>query len=350
MKLRAVGQDVGGEIKGIESLSYIPANGWGTEPHLFPNVTNSGLANDAESNRKLALASVWKWYQINATGANELLITRILKVPLEIGDINYLWQIVPIEHRLATTYTNEAGEAKPESPRVWGTFWKYNAGPPENTEESDCPVDFSIWNEKGIVQFDRQVLRWDDDNEIWVEADLWLYCAFKVRGVKNFKRHRYIYTVPTGGKKNGAGMEIIKDPTLILKLINKGGPGDADLGQFIETRAHVVNLISRTNLSDLKAIIGQMRLLVTNDSGPMHLAAGLGIPVVAIFGATTKELGFFPYGDGHEVVEAELACRPCGLHGAKSCPESHFLCMRLITVEEVFAACQRVLRLAHNLA
>jgi heptosyltransferase-2 len=129
-----------------------------------------------------------------------------------------------------------------------------------------------------------------------------------------------------------------------------GGPGDADLGQFIETRAHVVNLISRTNLSDLKAIIGQMRLLVTNDSGPMHLAAGLGIPVVAIFGATTKELGFFPYGDGHEVVEAELACRPCGLHGAKSCPESHFLCMRLITVEEVFAACQRVLRLAHNLA
>jgi hypothetical protein len=226
MKLRAVGQDVGGEIKGIESLSYIPANGWGTEPHLFPNVTNSGLANDAESNRKLALASVWKWYQINATGANELLITRILKVPLEIGDINYLWQIVPIEHRLATTYTNEAGEAKPESPRVWGTFWKYNAGPPENTEESDCPVDFSIWNEKGIVQFDRQVLRWDDDNEIWVEADLWLYCAFKVRGVKNFKRHRYIYTVPTGGKKNGAGMEIIKDPTLILKLINKGGPGE----------------------------------------------------------------------------------------------------------------------------
>ena len=58
---------------------------------------------------------------------------------------------------------------------------------------------------------------------------------------------------------------------------------------------------------------------------------------MAIFGPTTRELGFFPYGAGHRVIEKDLPCRPCGLHGAKACPQGHFLCMRLIGVGEVFA-------------
>jgi len=85
-------------------------------------------------------------------------------------------------------------------------------------------------------------------------------------------------------------------------------------------------------------------LFVTNDSGPMHLAAAAGVPVVAIFGATSRELGFFPYGNGHRVVEAELACRPCGLHGGRDCPEGHFLCMKLVTVPQVLDACRAVLK------
>lgn len=77
----------------------------------------------------------------------------------------------------------------------------------------------------------------------------------------------------------------------------------------------------------------------------MHLAAAAGVPVVAIFGATTRELGFFPYGPGHHVVETPLACRPCGLHGARSCPEDHFLCMRLLTVDRVHQACRDALKI-----
>jgi len=87
-----------------------------------------------------------------------------------------------------------------------------------------------------------------------------------------------------------------------------------------------------------------LSVFVTNDSGPMHLAAAAGVPVVAIFGATTRELGFFPYGPGHRVIEADLACRPCGLHGARECPEGHFLCMRLLTVDQVYAACRDILK------
>ncbi|MFI5346392.1 MAG: lipopolysaccharide heptosyltransferase II [Elusimicrobiota bacterium] len=122
-----------------------------------------------------------------------------------------------------------------------------------------------------------------------------------------------------------------------------GGPGDAALGASIAAESGAADLVGKTDLEELKSLMGRLSLFVTNDSGPMHLAAASGVPVVAIFGATTRELGFFPYGSGHRVVEAELACRPCGLHGAKDCPEGHFLCMRLLTVDQVHAACREAL-------
>ncbi len=122
-----------------------------------------------------------------------------------------------------------------------------------------------------------------------------------------------------------------------------GGPGDAALGAELAKASGAADLVGKTDLADLKALMGRLSLFVTNDSGPMHLAAAAGVPVVGLFGATTRELGFFPYGAGHRVVEADLACRPCGLHGAKACPEGHFLCMRLLTVEQVHAACRSAL-------
>ncbi len=124
-----------------------------------------------------------------------------------------------------------------------------------------------------------------------------------------------------------------------------GGPEDARLGATISSDSGAVNCIGRTSLDDLQALMSRFSLFVTNDSGPMHLAAGAGVPVVAIFGATTRELGFFPYGSGHRVVEAALECRPCGLHGGRVCPEGHFLCMRLLTVDQVYNACSQTL---HN--
>lgn len=122
-----------------------------------------------------------------------------------------------------------------------------------------------------------------------------------------------------------------------------GGPGDAALGAEIAQASGAKDLTGKTDLADLQALMGRLSLFVTNDSGPMHLAAAAGVPVVAVFGATTRELGFFPYGAGHRVVEADLACRPCGLHGAKECPEGHFLCMRLLTTDMVHAACRSAL-------
>ncbi|MEK7382061.1 MAG: lipopolysaccharide heptosyltransferase II, partial [Elusimicrobiota bacterium] len=128
-----------------------------------------------------------------------------------------------------------------------------------------------------------------------------------------------------------------------LKPVLLGGPGDAALGAEISKTSGAADLTGKTSLEDLKALMGMLLLFVTNDSGPMHLAAAAGVPVVAIFGATTRELGFFPYGSRHRVVETDLACRPCGLHGGRACPEGHFLCMRLITVDRVEQACRAAL-------
>lgn len=76
------------------------------------------------------------------------------------------------------------------------------------------------------------------------------------------------------------------------------------------------DLANSTGLRELAAILAQADTLVTGDSGPMHLAGAVGTPVLALFGPTTAEWGFFPAGERDRVLELELACRPCSLHGA----------------------------------
>ncbi len=114
-----------------------------------------------------------------------------------------------------------------------------------------------------------------------------------------------------------------------------GGPQDQALCAEIASPGGVLNWAGKTDLKELKALISLLSLFITNDSGPMHIATGLGIPTLAIFGATTRELGFFPYGSKHKVVEQDLPCRPCGLHGKRKCPRGHFLCMELTSIQEV---------------
>jgi heptosyltransferase-2 len=119
-----------------------------------------------------------------------------------------------------------------------------------------------------------------------------------------------------------------------------GGGKDRELNDKIlglmKTRA--INWAGQTTLSELLAAIAQCSVFLTNDSGPMHIAVACQVPTVALFGPTTKELGFFPYGSGHTVIEKNLTCRPCGLHGADACPLGHFECMKTISADEVFQA------------
>jgi heptosyltransferase-1 len=96
-----------------------------------------------------------------------------------------------------------------------------------------------------------------------------------------------------------------------------------------------LNLAGKTSLTELVELLRRCAVLVTGDSGPMHLAAAVGTPVVAIFGPTDPVLTG-PYGRGHVVLRADIPCSPCL---KRHCTNAVFMeCMERVTVEEVRAA------------
>ncbi len=100
-----------------------------------------------------------------------------------------------------------------------------------------------------------------------------------------------------------------------------------------------VDLTGKTGLLQLAAILEHCRLLVTNDTGTMHVAAAVGTPVAAIFGPTDP-VTTGPWGVGHAIVRKEVDCSPCL---KRVCPKDH-ACMQKITVDEVEAVVDERLR------
>jgi len=119
-----------------------------------------------------------------------------------------------------------------------------------------------------------------------------------------------------------------------------GGKEDEHLCEEIKAKIHshlVLNSAGKFSLLQSAALLQRCTLLVCNDSAPLHIAVAMRTPVVAIFGATVPQFGFYPYGEKDIVIEVEnLACRPCGIHGGDKCPIETFECMKNISTEMVF--------------
>ncbi|MBK8872173.1 MAG: glycosyltransferase family 9 protein [Elusimicrobia bacterium] len=108
--------------------------------------------------------------------------------------------------------------------------------------------------------------------------------------------------------------------------------------------APAINVAGQTSVRDLMIVLSRCKVVLTNDSGALHVSAALGVPTVAIFGPTVKPFGFFPKGHWTTVVESEgLDCRPCSLHGSKICPKGHFRCMNDVTMDRVVNAARDLL-------
>ena len=124
-----------------------------------------------------------------------------------------------------------------------------------------------------------------------------------------------------------------------------GGPEDVAIAAEIQRLCEgaAVNLAGKIGLSELPAVLSACRVLITNDSAPMHIAVACSVPTVAIFCATTPALGFYPYSANAIVVEKALTCRPCGSHGGRRCPLGTEDCIRLIPVEQVLRAVEELL-------
>ncbi len=124
----------------------------------------------------------------------------------------------------------------------------------------------------------------------------------------------------------------------ILCLI--GGKDDVVLCEEIVSAigtGRVFSTAGKLSLLQSAELIKRCKILVSNDSAPIHIAAAVGTPVVAIFGPTVPAFGFAPIGKLDSVIETlNLKCRPCAIHGGKKCPIGTFECMLKIKHELVY--------------
>ena len=126
-----------------------------------------------------------------------------------------------------------------------------------------------------------------------------------------------------------------------VRFVLLGSPKEAALidevlGFMKKGRANALRADHATgDLRRLASLIRRCDHFLGHDSGPMHVAEALGVPITALFGPTVRAFGFYPQGEGHTVFERDLACRPCSVHGSERCPLGHHDCMETLEPFEV---------------
>ncbi len=134
-----------------------------------------------------------------------------------------------------------------------------------------------------------------------------------------------------------------------LDLVLVGGPDDrataAGIGSSIgpTTGGRLVDATGALALQETGAVLARAAALVSGDTGIMHMATAVGTPVVALFGPTVGQFGFFPYRARATVLERDLHCRPCSAQGGTICPLGHHRCLGEILPDAVFAAVSQAL-------
>ena len=133
---------------------------------------------------------------------------------------------------------------------------------------------------------------------------------------------------------------------LNLPVILLGGKEDFENGDIISTKStgYVLSLCNKLNLNQSASIIKHAQVVITHDTGLMHVAAAFRKKIISIWGNTIPEFGMYPYYPTSEnegifknnMVEVKgLSCRPCSKIGYDKCPQGHFKCMQMIDTEGV---------------
>lgn len=128
----------------------------------------------------------------------------------------------------------------------------------------------------------------------------------------------------------------LQTPVILL-----GGKEDFENAQIIEaqvTTINVYNACGKYNLNQSASLVRQAKVVITGDTGLMHIAAAFKKRIISVWGNTIPEFGMSPYlADANSVIiqEKELSCRPCSKIGFKKCPQKHFKCMQNIDSKRV---------------
>ena len=126
-----------------------------------------------------------------------------------------------------------------------------------------------------------------------------------------------------------------------MRVVLTGGPGEIEIGKDIEAamKHAPINLIGRTTVRRMMAVLSRCRIMITNDSGPMHIAAALDVPTVAVFGPTDHTTTS-PLMERCRIVRKETPCAPCL---RRKCPTDH-RCMTSVEARDVIEAAVSLLK------
>jgi ADP-heptose:LPS heptosyltransferase len=131
-----------------------------------------------------------------------------------------------------------------------------------------------------------------------------------------------------------------------VKALIIAGPKDIALAQNVMQRMRhpAVNLAGKVSLSQLASALKRCQLFISNDSGPVHIASSVGVPVISIFGRNQKGLSpkrWGPVGEKDKVIHKEVGCIECLAHNCKK----DFACLKAITVDEVLKVADSILNI-----
>lgn len=126
-----------------------------------------------------------------------------------------------------------------------------------------------------------------------------------------------------------------QNPETTVLLV--GGEHDRETSNAVTDAmaAPSIDWTGSIDLSLLPAVIERCHVLVSNDSGPMHVASAVGTPVIGLFGPTHPRLGFAPLGDRDMALSLDLECSPCSLHGEKPCWKDTHACLEELRIDRV---------------
>lgn len=183
--------------------------------------------------------------------------------------------------------------------------------------------------------------------EKWVDTKLTkpkLYLSEAVlESVAHFKNEPYIVVAPTSvwftkQFPEANWIKFLKRFSFTSKIYLIGAPSDREACQrIVDGSRKGENLCGELSLIQSVALIKDAKMNYVNDSAPMHFASAVNAPTCAIFCSTVPVFGFGPLSDQSHVIQLKeyLACRPCGLHGKKVCPEGHFKCGKDIELDSL---------------
>jgi hypothetical protein len=221
-RLEAVGLDTNGKIQPINTLSYMPKEGWTSEAYLgFANVTPA-------DSRALARRTVYRWYRIKCTAP--FATEGQFQIAGYDGPVQGLWQLLPLEHGQVATYTDVDGIERPLPPDVAGIYWDRSLDANNIPAQRRYRGRFSLDAARGIVRFAEPVVQVNSGGTSFAEAQLYLTVAHGVKGLASLQEFRRTSERDLPGEPNGTGPHIVRRDDLVQTVITEYDSGNNPTG------------------------------------------------------------------------------------------------------------------------